>query len=98
MHLQLLLHHTAMKFSKAKQSLSFQQNIKHLLGMQAYYYKFFINVNLVIEGELSVETLNTDYHCKAAHGITASHMEVLKGFTAYLRLQGDGHSKISHIK
>lgn len=27
--------------------------------MQAYYCKFYINVSLVIEGELDVETLNT---------------------------------------
>lgn len=66
--------------------------------MQAYNYNFYINVNFGIEGELDVETLNTEYHCKAANGITASHMEVLQGFIAYLRLQWDGHPKISHIK
>lgn len=71
---------------------------KDLLGMEAYYYKFYINVNLVIEGELDVETLNTNYQCKTANGIPASHMEVLQGFITYLRMQGDRHSKISHIK
>lgn len=86
-----------MKFSKAKQSL-IPTEYKGLLVMQAYYYNFYINVNLVIEGELDVETLNTEYHCKAANRITASHMEVFQGFIAYLRLQGDGHSKTSHIK
>lgn len=55
--------------------------------MQAYNYNFYINVSFGIEGELDVETLNTEYHCKAANGITASHMEVLQGFIAYLRLQ-----------
>lgn len=69
---------------------------KNLLGMQAYYYKFYINVSLVIEGELDVKTLNAEYHCKAANGITASQMEVLQGLIANLRLQGN--SKISHIK
>lgn len=64
--------------------------------MQAYYYKFYINVSLVIEGELDVKTLNAEYHCKAANGITASQMEVLQGLIANLRLQGN--SKISHIK
>lgn len=66
---------------------------KDLLGMEAYYYKFYINVNLVIKGELDVETLNTENQCKAANGIPASHMEVLQGFITYLRLQGDGHSR-----